>query len=81
MNNLSFQPITADGLKAYVSNFNTSVGQIYVVNTTTMTVMKVIASSLLMKATHGRDKSDGLFAGFKIANGSFHLIDRADKSH
>jgi hypothetical protein len=34
-----------------------------------------------MKATHGRDKSDGLFAGFKIANGSFHLIDRADKSH
>jgi YVTN family beta-propeller protein len=58
--------ITHDGSKAYVTNFNQAVGQVYVVNTATMTVTKVIASSLLMKATHGlRLSHDGkyLYAG------------------
>ncbi len=45
--------ITPDGSKAYVTNFDQSVGRVYVVNTATMRVTKVITGGNAMKATHG----------------------------
>jgi len=46
--------ITQDGSKAYVTNFSSSVGRFYNVNTATMTVDNVVTvPGLLMLGTHG----------------------------
>ena len=45
--------LTQDGSKAYVTNFDPTVGQVYEVNTASMTVSNIIASPSLMKRTHG----------------------------
>lgn len=54
--------LTLDGAKAYVTNFDQTVGRVYVINTATMTVRKIISSNTFMKATHGaRLSHDGRF--------------------
>ncbi|MBI4535073.1 MAG: beta-propeller fold lactonase family protein [Ignavibacteriae bacterium] len=55
--------LTADGSKAYVTNFNNSVGQVYKISTSTMTVDRVIVvPGLLMLGTHGaRLSHDGKY--------------------
>jgi YVTN family beta-propeller protein len=53
--------ITADGTKAYVTNFDQSFGRVFAVNTATMTISKTISSSQ-MKGTHGaRLSNDGKY--------------------
>lgn len=65
--------ITPDGSKAYVTNFNVSVGQVFDVNTSTMTVSQTIAVPNLMKATHGaRLSHDGRY--LYIGNNGTDLI-------
>ncbi len=61
--------LTADGSKAYVTNFFRTLGQVYVVNTATMTVDRIITHPM-MDGTHGaRLSHDGqyLYVG---SNGS-----------
>ncbi len=54
--------VTADGSKAYVTNFDQTVGRVYAVNTATMTVTKIITAGAAMKGTHGaRLSHDGRF--------------------
>lgn len=74
--------VTPDGAKAYVTNFDQSVGRVYVVETAGMTVRKVITAPPLMRATHGaRLSQDGryLYVG---SNGTdlLHVIDTAADS-
>lgn len=53
--------ISADGGKAYVTSFTEGVGQVFVVNTSTMMVTRTITSPI-MKATHGaRLSHDGRY--------------------
>ena len=53
--------ITADGSKAYVTNFD-SQGRIYVLNTATMTVRKILSAPLSMRQLHGERLShDGQY--------------------
>ncbi len=73
--------ITADGSKAYITNFDQAVGRVFVVNTSLMTISRVI-SSPTMKATHGaRLSHDGkyLYAG---SNGTdlIHVINTQNDS-
>lgn len=54
--------ITADGSKAYVTNFDQNSSRVYALNTSTMSVVKVISGGAIMKATHGaRLSHDGKF--------------------
>ncbi|MBI5472164.1 MAG: beta-propeller fold lactonase family protein [Ignavibacteriae bacterium] len=57
--------LTNDGQKAYVTDFDaspTATGQIYAVNTATMSVIKTIRAGVFMKATHGaRLSQDGRY--------------------
>ena len=74
--------VSADGAKAYVTNFDLTVGRVYVVNTSTMTVTKVITAGNFMKGTHGaRLSHDGryLYVG---SNGTdlLHVIDTRSDS-
>lgn len=65
--------ITDDGSRAFVTNFDQSVGRIYAVNTSTMIVDSVISRSTFMKATHGaRLSHDGRF--LYIGNNGTDLI-------
>lgn len=65
--------LTQDGSRAYVTNFNQTVGQVYKVNTASMTVTGVITSPPLMKATHGaRLSRDGKY--LYIGNNGTDLI-------
>lgn len=65
--------ITQDGSKAYVTNFDQTIGRVYVVNTATMTVMRVISVPGLMRATHGaRLSHDGRF--FYTSNNGTDLL-------
>jgi YVTN family beta-propeller protein len=54
--------LSLDGSKAYVTNFDQSAGRVYVVNTGTMTISKIISSTTFMKGTHGaRLSHDGKY--------------------
>jgi YVTN family beta-propeller protein len=65
--------LTGDGTKAYVTNFDLSLGRAFVVNTATMTVSDTIRSSNFMKGTHGaRLSHDGRF--LYIGNNGTDLI-------
>ncbi len=73
--------ITADGSKAYVTNFDQAVGRVYAVNTSSMTITRII-SSPTMKGTHGaRLSHDGkyLFIG---SNGTdlIHVVNTQNDS-
>lgn len=73
--------ITADGSKAYITNFDQGVGRVYAVNTATMTITNVI-SSPRFKATHAaRLSHDGkyLYIG---SNGTdfIHVVDTQNDS-
>ncbi len=62
--------VTRDGSKAYVTNFNEGVGQVFVVTTATMSVEKIITHPL-MKKTHGaRLSHDGqyLYVGNNVGD-------------
>jgi YVTN family beta-propeller protein len=62
--------ITADGSKAYVTNFDLNVGRVYVLDTGTMQVTRVIAIPGLMRGTHGaRLSHDGRYC-YIGSNGS-----------
>jgi YVTN family beta-propeller protein len=68
--------VTPDGATAYVTNFDQAVGRVYVVETATMQVRKVITAPPLMKATHGaRLSHDGkyLYIGSN-GNDLLHVI-------
>lgn len=74
--------VTADGSKAYVTNFDLTVGRVYAVNTASMTVARIITAGSLMRATHGaRLSHDGryLYVG---SNGTdlIHVIDTRNDS-
>lgn len=64
--------VTADGSKAYVTNFENNVSRVFVINTATMTVAKIINfSNLLMNKTHGaRLSHDGkyLYVGANLSD-------------
>ncbi len=65
--------ITADGSKAYVTNFDQTVGRVYAINTASMTVSRVIAVSNFMKGTHGaRISHDGQY--LYVGNNGTDLI-------
>ena len=64
--------VTADGSKAYVTNFDQSVGRVFVVNTASMTVTKVITSTF-MKATHAARLSHSGDYLFVASNGLDHV--------
>jgi len=54
--------ITHDGTKAYVTNFDLTVGRVFAVNAATMTVLDTIRAAPFMKGTHGaRLSHDGRF--------------------
>jgi YVTN family beta-propeller protein len=54
--------VTADGSKAYVTNFDLTTGQVYAVNTAAMTVTRIITAGSLMRGTHGaRLSHDGRY--------------------
>lgn len=54
--------ITADGSKAYVTNFDQTVGRVFAVNTSTMTIIDTIHASTFMKGTHAcRISHDGQY--------------------
>lgn len=65
--------ITPDGAKAYVTNFDQTVGRVFVVETATMTVSSVISVPNFMKATHGaRLSQDGQY--LYVGNNGTDLI-------
>ncbi|MBM2846631.1 MAG: hypothetical protein HW407_1943 [Bacteroidetes bacterium] len=65
--------ITNDGAKAYVTNFDQTVGRVYAIETATMTVSSIIAVPNFMKATHGaRLSQDGQY--LYIGNNGTDLI-------
>lgn len=65
--------LTHDGSKAYVTNFDQTVGRVYVVNTATMSISKVISSATFMKGTHGaRLSQDGRF--LYVGSNGFDLL-------
>ncbi len=65
--------ITSDGSKAYVTNFDQTVGQVYEYNTASMALTNVITVPNFMKATHGaRLSHDGKF--LYIGNNGTDLI-------
>ncbi|MFN0156518.1 MAG: YncE family protein [Bacteroidota bacterium] len=53
--------ITQDGSKAYVTNFNDGVGQVFVIATATMTVQKIITHPLMRKTHGARLSHDGTY--------------------
>ena len=74
--------ITQDGSKAYVTNFDQTVGRVYAVRTADMAVTRIITSPPLMRATHAaRLSHDGqyLYVG---SNGSdlLHVIQTSNDS-
>jgi len=74
--------ITQDGSKAYVTNFDQTIGRVYKVNTATMEVTNIIAVPNLMKGTHAaRLSHDGqyLYVG---SNGTdlINIINTANDS-
>ncbi|MEK9136290.1 MAG: beta-propeller fold lactonase family protein, partial [Bacteroidota bacterium] len=69
--------VTADGRKAYVTNFDQTVGRVYAVNTSDMTISKVISASTFMKGTHGaRLSHDGRY--LYVGNNGTDLITVVD---
>ncbi len=69
--------VTADGAKAYVTNFDLTVGRVYALNTASMTVTRIITAGNIMRGTHGaRISHDGRFL-YVGSNGTdmIHVID------
>ena len=65
--------ITHNGTKAYVTNFDLTVGRVIAVNTATMTVLDTIRSAPFMKGTHGaRLSHDGQY--LYIGNNGTDLV-------
>lgn len=64
--------ITADGSKAYVTNFAQGIGQVYVVNTASMTVERVITHPLMNKTHGARLSHDGVY--LYIGNNASDLL-------
>lgn len=74
--------VTADGSKAYVTNFDLTVGRVYALNTATMTVTRIITAGSIMRGTHGaRLSHDGRFL-YVGSNGTdmLHVIDTSTDS-
>lgn len=69
--------VTADGSKAYVTNFDLTVGRVYALSTANMAITRVITAGSIMRATHGaRISHDGRFL-YIGSNGTdiIHVID------
>jgi YVTN family beta-propeller protein len=62
--------ITADGSKAYVTNFSESAGQVFVINTSSMTVDRIITHPLMRKTHGARLSHDGryLYVGNNVGD-------------
>lgn len=70
--------ITADGCRAYVTNFSDAVGQVVVVRTATMTVERTITNPLFRKTHGARLSHDGRYLYVGSNTGDLLSIIRTD---